>query len=52
MLLVEDYLEKTKYYKSKYGEKTIVMMQVGAFYEVYAIVGENGKYIGSEIEDL
>ena len=52
MGLVEDYLEKTKFYKSKYGVKTIVMMQVGAFYEVYALSDEKGKYIGSEIEEF
>jgi len=37
MALVKDYFEKTKYYKEEYGEKTLVLMQVGSFFEVYGI---------------
>tara|TARA_Y100000389_G_scaffold17613_1_gene15372 strand:- start:3528 stop:6353 length:2826 start_codon:yes stop_codon:yes gene_type:complete len=35
-LLVDEYLEITKEYRQKYGENTIVWMQTGSFYEVYA----------------
>ena len=35
--IVEDYLALTKTYQSKYGRQTIVLMQVGAFYEVYGL---------------
>jgi DNA mismatch repair protein MutS len=35
MSLVADYYEKLAQYKKEYGEKTIVLMQVGVFYEVY-----------------
>ena len=44
MALIRDYFEKTKDYKKLYGEKTVVFMQVGAFYEVYALLNEDGKY--------
>jgi hypothetical protein len=37
MTLVEEYLEHTKNYKEVYGDKTLVLMQVGSFYECYAI---------------
>ena len=37
MALVKDYFEKTIKYQSEYGKKTIVLMQVVAFFEVYGI---------------
>ena len=49
MTIIQDYLSYTKKWKGKYGEKTIVLMQVGSFYEVYALMGDNGDYIGSDI---
>ena len=48
MLLIEDYLDKTIEYKKEYGDKTIVFMQCGSFFEVYALV-DGDNYIGSEI---
>tara|TARA_B000000475_G_scaffold272222_1_gene272622 strand:- start:3035 stop:5752 length:2718 start_codon:yes stop_codon:yes gene_type:complete len=30
------YVQKTNYYKSLYGENTILLMQVGSFYEIYS----------------
>ena len=30
------YVNKTKYYKEIYGDKTVVLMQVGSFYEIYS----------------
>jgi DNA mismatch repair protein MutS len=35
VLLVEEYFDLTNKYKAIYGENTIVLMQVGAFFEVY-----------------
>ena len=35
MSLVEEYLQLTKKYKQEYGEKTILLMQVGSFMEMY-----------------
>ena len=34
--IYSEYFQLTNNYKEKYGEKTIVLLQVGAFYEVYA----------------
>jgi DNA mismatch repair protein MutS len=33
----EDYFELVNYYNSKYGDKSIVFIQVGAFYEIYGV---------------
>ena len=35
-LIYEEYLDDYEKYKKIYGEKTIVLMQVGGFYECYA----------------
>jgi DNA mismatch repair ATPase MutS len=35
--MIEDYLEYTKIYKEKYGDKCVVLMQVGSFFEIYTI---------------
>jgi len=35
MALVKEYFELTKKYKIEYGKNTLVLMQVGAFFEVY-----------------
>ena len=35
-MIIDDYLFYTKDFKKKYGEKTIVLIQVGSFHEVYA----------------
>ena len=43
MALIRDYFEKTRHYKNLYGEKTVVFMQVGAFYEV-CLLNEDGTY--------
>ena len=37
MLLTTSYLKQQEEYSEKYGEKTIVLMQVGSFYEFYEI---------------
>ena len=40
MALIKEYFELTKKYQNEYGEKTIVLMQVGSFFEVYGIYDE------------
>ena len=35
--MIEDYLEYTRVYKEKYGDKCVVLMQVGSFFEIYTI---------------
>ena len=50
----------TKEYSEKYGEKTVVLMMVGSFYEIYGektitnINNSDGSFIisGSKIEDI
>ena len=37
MSLIRDYFIKTVQHKAEYGESTLVLMQVGAFYEVYGL---------------
>tara|TARA_B000000477_G_scaffold122683_1_gene127035 strand:+ start:10898 stop:13945 length:3048 start_codon:yes stop_codon:yes gene_type:complete len=39
-MLVDNYIEYTKHYKIKYGNNTIVLMQVGSFYEFYSITDD------------
>ena len=52
MTIVQDYLEYTKKWKAEYGEKTLVLIQVGSFYEVYALRTPDGRIVGSNIEDF
>jgi DNA mismatch repair protein MutS len=49
MSLIQDYFVKTEKYSKEYGEKTIVFIQVGSFYEVYG-KKEKDKITGSQIE--
>ena len=50
MTIISDYFTLTQKHKVQYGENTLVLIQVGVFFEVYALRGENGTYIGSNIE--
>jgi DNA mismatch repair protein MutS len=49
MTLISDYFEKTQKHIEDYGELTIVLMQVGAFFEVYGLKDENNNIKGSNI---
>ena len=49
MTIVEEYLELTKRYKNEYGEKTLVLMQVGSFFEAYGLMDKDNVIYGSEI---
>jgi len=50
MSLTAEYFELTKKYKDEYGENTILLMQVGSFFEVYGINDiENDTIISSKI---
>ena len=37
MKLIEDYIHKANDYINTYGKKTVLLMQVGAFYEIYSL---------------
>jgi DNA mismatch repair protein MutS len=53
MSIYEDYFKHTDEYKTIYGEHTIVLMQVGAFFEVYGIKNTDTDIItGSNIEEF
>jgi len=44
-MIIDDYLDYTQTYKSKYGEKCIILMQVGSFYEMYSIKDDTSEDI-------
>jgi DNA mismatch repair protein MutS len=53
MALVKEYFELTKKYQSEYGKNTVVLMQVGAFFEVYGLQDKvTGELSCSEIADF
>lgn len=53
MALLKEYLELTKKYLREYGEKTVVLMQVGAFFEVYGLQDKTtGNVFGSKITEF
>ena len=39
-MLYDDYITYTKTYTTKFGEKTVVLMEVGSFFEFYAVENE------------
>jgi DNA mismatch repair protein MutS len=50
MALVKEYFALHKKHSQDYGEKTMVLMQVGAFFEVYGLRDKNGVISDSNIE--
>ena len=53
MSLINEYFELTKKYQDEYGENTILLMQVGAFFEVYGIYDKESDVItSSKISDF
>jgi len=41
--IYSEYFQLTREYKTKYGKNTLLLMQVGAFFEVYGLKNmENG----------
>ena len=50
MSLITEYFELTKRYIDEYGENTVLLMQVGSFFEVYGIYDtKNDSVISSKI---
>ena len=49
--IFKHYFDETDKQKLLYGDNTIVLMQVGSFYEIYA-VKINDKFVGSHIADI
>jgi DNA mismatch repair protein MutS len=54
MALIKEYFELTKKYIDEYGENTILLMQVGSFYECYGNKSKNNEdnINGSKITDF
>lgn len=51
--IYEEYFRLTKEYKAKYGTNTVVLMQVGAFFEVYGLKRpDTGDVYGSSIMEM
>lgn len=43
-MIIDDYLKYQDDYRKKYGENTIILMQVGSFFELYSII-ENCNFL-------
>ncbi len=52
MTIIHDYLTLTEKYKKEYSDKTLLLMQVGSFFECYALLTHDNKYEGSNIQDF
>ena len=52
MSFIKDYFSLTKQYIDEYGENTILLMQCGAFFEVYGLKDKNETIYGSNICDF
>lgn len=51
--IYDEYFRLTKEYKAKYGTNTVVLMQVGAFFEVYGLKRpDTGDVYGSSIMEM
>ncbi|NOZ89751.1 MAG: hypothetical protein GXO60_00535, partial [Epsilonproteobacteria bacterium] len=42
-LLSEIYFELQKYFEAKYGENTIILMEIGSFFELYEVNNDELK---------
>ena len=47
--MIEDYLEYTRVYKEKYGDKCVVLMQVGSFFEIYTIYPNTDASLNNDV---
>ena len=52
MAVVQEYFDLTRNYISEFGEKTVLWMQVGTFYEMYANKEVGGGFSGCNIQEL
>lgn len=50
--IVVEYLNITEYYRKIYGNNTVLLMAVGAFYEIYALKNNDGVIRGSPISEI
>ena len=52
MSFIKDYFVLTKQYIDEYGENTVLLMQCGAFFEVYGFIDKKDLIFGSNIIDF
>jgi len=51
--LVHEYLELTKKHQTEYGKNTVILYQVGSFFEIYGMKdNKNGEIKGSQIQEV
>jgi DNA mismatch repair protein MutS len=51
MTMMDSYFKLNEEYREKYGKKTLLLYQVGAFFEVYTKVGKSKEIIEQQILD-
>jgi DNA mismatch repair protein MutS len=51
MSLIDDYIELDKKYKQQYGNETVILMEVGDFFEMYGVQNEH-ENIGANLQDI
>ena len=49
MTIVKEYLEFTEKWRREYGDKSLVLMQVGSFFESYGLLDNDNNIYGSNI---
>ena len=52
MSFIKDYFVLTKQYIDEYGEKTVLLMQCGAFFEVYGLKDKHDNIYASDIMEF
>ena len=52
MTIIDTYLSLTNKYKQEYGPSTLLLMQVGSFFECYALINNDSTYYGSDIQNF
>ena len=50
-LMITKYFKNLEEYKLKYGEKTLLLLQCGSFYEVYSPITQLGHYMNPCFQD-
>lgn len=50
-MIIDDYLDYTDKYVNIYGNKTLVLMEVGSFFELYGIKNDN-EVLGANVDEI
>ena len=49
--MITRYFKNLEKYKKRYGERTLLLLQCGSFYELYSPINENGEYLNHCFQD-